>query len=156
VVAVATSWLLVVCSLVGWSIAPMALGWQPSLIVSGSMAPRVRPGDVVLVSPLTTNPRVGQVVLVRDPNAATRRVLHRVVRIESDGTFITKGDANPNADTTPHSTDDVAGVARLVVPGAGRLALLRGGHTTTAARLWLWLTLGSLVVFVAARYPRLD
>ena len=48
---VATSWLLVVCSLVVWSLAPVVLGWKPSLVLTGSMWPRIKPGDVVLVEP---------------------------------------------------------------------------------------------------------
>lgn len=156
---VAASWLLTVCSLAGWSVAPIVLGWQPSLVVSGSMAPRVRPGDVVLLAPLTARPHVGQVVLVRDPQAPTGRVLHRVVRITADGVLTTKGDANPTEDPTAHSTDDVLGVGRLVVPAAGRIALLLHGAAQIRssdpvgrkAQRWALLTLAAVVTLLVTR-----
>lgn len=147
---VATSWLLVVCSLVVWSLAPVALGWKPSLVLTGSMWPRIKPGDVVLVEPGRV-PHRGQVVLLRDPDAPTGRVLHRVLRVEADGTFVTKGDANPTPDTSVRSTDDVIGVARLMVPGAGRVALLSSGHGSPADRTWGGLTLAAAVVVILAR-----
>lgn len=151
---VATSWLLVVCSMVVWSLAPALWGWQPSLIVTGSMTPHLTPGDVVLVAPATLDrpARRGQVVLVRDLEAPTGRVLHRVVRVAPDGMLTTQGDANPSPDALPHGPDDVLGVARLVVPAAGRLALLRyGTQSTPRDRLWVWLTLVALAVFVGFR-----
>jgi signal peptidase len=147
---VATSWLLVVCSLVAWSLAPVALGWRPTLVVTGSMWPRITPGDVVLVEPGRV-PHRGQVVLLRDPDAATGRVLHRVVRVQPDGTFISQGDANPTPDSRVRTTDDVIGVARLMVPGAGRVALLGSGHGSPADRTWGMLTLAAAVIVVVSR-----
>lgn len=151
---VSTSWLLVVCSMVVWSLAPVIWGWQPNLVVTGSMMPKLKPGDVVMVASPTLDRPVqrGQVVLVGDPEAATGRVLHRVVRVGADGTLTTQGDANPSPDVHRHGPDEVVGVARLVVPGAGRLALLLAGVPTTPRdRGWAAVTLLALALFVGAR-----
>jgi len=133
-----TAWLLVVCSLVLWSLAPMVWGWKPAVVMTGSMMPVISPGDVVLVNPGQV-PKRGQIVLVRDPEVPTGRVAHRVVAIAPDGTLTTKGDANPTADSVRHPASDVIGVARLVVPRAGRLALLRG-RPTRDDLLWALIT----------------
>ncbi len=151
---VATGWLLVVCSMIVWSLAPVLWGWQPSLIMSSSMMPRLAPGDVVLVAPPASDRPVqrGQIVLVRDPVAPTGRVLHRVIHVAPDGMLTTQGDANPSPDVLGRSPDEVLGVARLVVPAAGRLALLRaGGDTAPRHRLWVTMTLAAVAVFVATR-----
>lgn len=120
----ATTWLLFVGALAAWSVAPIAVGWHPVVVVSGSMEPHVHPGDVVLVDSRIRAPRPGQVVLVRDPETSTGSKLHRVVRFDAEGRLVTKGDANPTEDTTPVDPSDVEGVARVLVPGAGRLSML--------------------------------
>lgn len=147
----ATSWLLVVCSLIGWSLAPMVIGWHPTLVVTGSLSPRIDPGDVVLFARPGSAPERGQVVLLSDPYTATGRVVHRIVRVEADGRFRTKGDANPSMDSELHTTEELLGVGRLVVPAAGRLALLQHGRADESARLWLIVTGLAALVFVVSR-----
>src|SRR3954452_4692425 len=117
----ATTWLLFVGALAAWSVAPVALGWHPMVVVSGSMEPRIHAGDVVLVDP-KVQPRVpGQVLLIRDPGTSTGSRLHRFVRYDQQGRLITKGDSNQSEDSTPSAPSDVEGVARLLIPGAGRV-----------------------------------
>ncbi len=140
-----TAWLLVVCSLVLWSLVPMAWGWKPVVVMTGSMMPAISPGDVVLVAPGQV-PERGRIVLVRDPQVPTGRVTHRVVAVAADGTLTTKGDANPAADSVRHHPCDVIGVARLVVPRAGRLALLRA-HPTRDDLLWALVTAAAAIGF---------
>ncbi len=153
--ALAISWLLVAVSLVVWSLAPVAVGWKPQLILTGSMLPKIKPGDVVLTEP-GRMPRVGQVALLRDPYAPTKRVLHRVVKLQDDGTFISQGDNNPSPDSTVHSSDDVQGLGRLVVPGAGRVALVMSGRGSPADRLWTLLTIASLAIYAGTRRYVID
>jgi signal peptidase len=157
VATASAAWLMVVCSLVLWSLAPMALGWKASVVTTGSMLPDVKPGDVVLVDPAGT-PKRGSVVLVNDPDVPTGRVAHRVVAVNADGTPTTKGDANPTQDSTRRARADVVGVARLLVPTAGRLALLRT-QPTRDVQVWAAITLIAALTFAfthrpAARDPR--
>lgn len=142
---VSACWLLVVCSLVVWSLTPMAWGWTSSVVTTGSMLPLVKPGDVLVVDPSST-PRRGSVVLVRDPGVPTGQVAHRVVAVNKDGTLTTKGDANPTEDSVPRARTDVVGVARLLVPNAGRLALLRS-RPSAEIQGWAALTLGAALTF---------
>lgn len=139
------AWLLVVCSLVVWSLAPLAWGWTPSVVTTGSMMPTVKPGDVIVVDP-STAPRRGSVILVKDPDVPAGQVAHRVVAVNADGTFTTKGDANPTQDSMRRNASDVVGVARLLVPNAGRLALLRA-QPTPDIQVWAVLTLGAALTF---------
>jgi signal peptidase len=146
------AWLLVVCSLVVWSLIPMAWGWQPAVVMTGSMMPVISPGDVVVVAPGQV-PERGQIVLVRDAEVPTGRVAHRVVAIAADGTLTTKGDANPTPDSVCHRASEVIGVARLVVPRAGRLALLRA-RPTRDDLLWAVVTAIAAVGFAATYRAR--
>lgn len=105
-------------------VAGAALGYRPLVIKSGSMAPTIGVGSVVLsvsVHPLQVRP--GTIVTFRDPAIGQQLVTHRVVRVQRAGQtvdFVTKGDANH---TTEHWNVPVSGtIGRevLVVPAVGR------------------------------------
>ncbi|RKT54731.1 signal peptidase I [Saccharothrix australiensis] len=118
--AVCRAVLGVVAGLALWSLVPLAIGWHSTAVVSGSMSPRVERGDVVAASPIAGDAvAAGQVVLFTDPGPRDRRLLHRVLSVNSDGTLVTKGDANHDPDATPVPPEDVLGLARLRVPWAG-------------------------------------
>src|SRR5690348_7061448 len=112
--------LLVLCELVLAALAGRAVGWSADVVMSGSMAPGILPGDVVLTQPATaTQLRPGQVVLVRDPAHPGRLLMHRLVERRPDGSLVTKGDANADADSTPVPADWVRGLPRLRLPFIG-------------------------------------
>lgn len=103
-----------------WTLAPMALGWQPHVVSSGSMAPSVRVGDVLVTAPADSGPiGRGEIVTFRGPLHGDRLVTHRVVRQNPDGTLVTRGDANADPDPAPVDPGQVAGVGRVVVPLVG-------------------------------------
>jgi nickel-type superoxide dismutase maturation protease len=55
------------------------------------MEPALRDGDWIVVARLSRPPRVGEIVLARDPRASERLVLKRVATIE-DGSCTLLGD----------------------------------------------------------------
>lgn len=116
----ARSVLATAAALVAWAVLPVALGWHVTTVVSDSMAPAIRTGDVVAAVPTHhTRPAIGRVLLVHDPDRADRLRLHRLERIEDDGALRLRGDANPVADTTPVDPRDVLGSGVLRVPWIG-------------------------------------
>ncbi len=121
----ALAWLFVLGCLALWSLGPVAVGWRPSVVVTGSMLPTIRPGDVVVVDPHPGALRRGMIVLVRDASMPSGRVAHRVLQVKGNGNLVTKGDANPTPDHAERRPADVVGQVRLVVPAAGRMAMLR-------------------------------
>lgn len=122
-IAVATVARGVVAALLGlafWAVAPTVLGWQPTTVMTGSMAPRIHVGDVVVsrpVDPLSLHQ--GQVLLFDDPDQAGHLRLHRFDAPGVDGAIVTKGDANPAADSSPVAREAVHGVAMVRVPAVG-------------------------------------
>jgi len=102
---------------------PVLFGWHSTVVVSGSMTPGVRPGDVVVAGPVTrdttTRTAPGTVVLVDDPAEPGRLLLHRLVDYDDMGRMILKGDANPGPDSTPVPVQKLKGVATLRIPYVG-------------------------------------
>lgn len=111
--------LSVLASLVVWMVLPwVLLGWSPSVVVSGSMRPAVRAGDVVLLRPVDPW-AVGADTIVAYDDPGRGRVLHRVVERRANGQYLLKGDANPTADSAAVSPRQIRGAAVLLVPWIG-------------------------------------
>lgn len=116
----------VVSSLSLWIALPWAfLGWQPTLVTSGSMQPLVAPGDVVMIRPISSEELGANTVVLFDraTPAGTERVLHRIVAMLPDGSFRTQGDANATPDSDFLHEEQIRGAAVLAVPWIGRPSL---------------------------------
>lgn len=103
-------------AMVAWVAVPtVTQGWHPVVVVSGSMSPSIRAGDIVLFEK-GAEPVPGAVIAFHTDGGL---VTHRVAGVNEDGTYQTKGDANRSADSTPVSPEAVHGVGRLLVPYIG-------------------------------------
>jgi signal peptidase len=98
------------------------LGFRIMVVTSGSMAPRFRSGDAVVVRVGGADRvKVGDVITFRTPEEGM--TTHRVVGIRVvDGQtwFMTKGDANATADPNLTPQDAVYGTEVLTLPRIGR------------------------------------
>jgi signal peptidase len=127
------------------TLMPLVFGWRPSVVLSGSMAPSLEPGDVVIAKPVRPGDlRPGQVIRFGDPAEPDRYLVHRIVEIKSDGSIVTKGDANATRDSSTVTTAEITGTLRLRVPWVGlpRLWAVNGAYsllvTTVGAALLTW------------------
>ena len=99
---------------------PQVVGADHSFVIlSGSMEPALSPGDVVLVSE-SASVQVGDVITF--DTGDTVPVTHRIIGVE-DGRYVTKGDANGNADGTSVPPANVLGRVVLTVPLVGYVIL---------------------------------
>jgi signal peptidase I len=135
VAAASLGYLAAVAWLLWWVLlAALVPAWTPVVITSGSMAPAIRTGDVVVAADVAPGELdVGAVVVFAD--AAGRLTTHRISAATDDGTYRTKGDVNTVEDSSPVATDDVVGRGRLLVPAVGRPLVWFGQQR--------WLPLGA-------------
>ncbi len=123
--------------LFGWlvtSIISVAIIWfavglfplYPSVIVTGSMEPVIKPGDIVLVKKIAGEEAVvGDVIQFYEPEGKLN-ITHRVMAINQEGTRLleTKGDNNAVPDSTPVAMEQVKGKVIRVIPKIGWFTLL--------------------------------
>jgi signal peptidase len=89
-------------------------GYSVEVVASGSMAPTIATGDLIVVKEQSSY-KVGDVVTFRDSSG--NLVTHRIIAEGDDGAFTTKGDANNVADRSSVNTSDIVGSLVFVVPG---------------------------------------
>jgi len=123
--SIARTLLWVIAGLALWATLPLVLGWQPTTVMSDSMAPRIRTGDIVVARPIHLQDTTaisslvpGRVLLVDDPDHPGRLRLH-YVRTTDTGQLILRGDADAQDDSSPVAPAAVHGIAALRIPYAG-------------------------------------
>lgn len=150
---VATMYLQALVWLGLWVLIPsLFLGFSAVAVDSGSMSPAVRSGDVLLVKGYegqTLAP--GRIVTFADRAREGKLVTHRVVGMNEDGSYQTKGDANRGADSTPVAPDQIVGEGRLVVPFIGRPLVWAALGNWIAFAAWALLTLLATLVAIPAK-----
>jgi signal peptidase len=99
---------------------PLALGARSMVVLSGSMTPAIRTGDVVVVRPIApTEAKVGEIVTFKDPDGSGRLLIHRVRAIVRHGDQIavtTQGDANATREHWKVPVDGTIGTVVYRVP----------------------------------------
>jgi signal peptidase len=121
--------LLVGASLVVLAIVGTAVNWcRLDVVLSGSMAPTLRPGDVILaVSEPDSEVSAGQVLAFHPPYDPSIVVVHRIIQVVHDGKKVeirTQGDDNNAPDQwTAVLEGTSAWRVSWVLPSAGYVAI---------------------------------
>jgi len=126
---------------------PGTVGAEASYIVlTASMTPAIAPGDVVVVDDVPARlVEIDDVIVFEQRAGADVPVTHRVISVEraADGTpsFVTKGDANEDADMTPVTPDRLVGRVLFTIPLVGHVIQFVGTPTGFVALVVLPLGL---------------
>jgi signal peptidase I len=99
------------------AIPALVFGWQPLVVISGSMTPLIRSGDLVLVDDQRDG--IGPGTIIAFHSRLDEVVLHRVIANGPDGGYRTQGDRNLAPDSDSVQPTDVIGTGRMLVPSAG-------------------------------------
>jgi len=102
-VGATTLLVLGVAAFLALAIGPRALGYQTLTMLTGSMAPLINPGDVVITQPVPASElKAGDIITYHIPVEDQRVETHRVTEViaNPDGRIAvrTKGDANNGVD----------------------------------------------------------
>lgn len=130
--------------------------WPPlDVVMSGSMEPTIKTGDVVVMKRLNRPAQIGDIVAVHPPQQIQQRlnypdtVIHRIVKISPDGKVYTKGDARNQRDPFTVPLDAVKSRVVATIPSAGRIVAF---FTSPLGLIWLG---GGLLLFLLLPYLEL-
>ena len=127
-----TLWLVAACALLtGVALATGVLDAQ--VIQSPSMSPAINPGDLYVgVSSRIRDPQVGDVAAFNIhtlDGASVAVMVHRIIGIASVAPgisgYVTKGDANADAEALPTTPQDLRSTALFTAPFGGIIVSLR-------------------------------
>jgi len=103
---------------------PSIFGFMGLTVLSGSMEPQLKPGDLVVMK--SSNPKKVKVNdVITYQNSSNILVTHRIVDLVNEGEkvlFQTKGDANNVEDLGLVSSEDIIGSYLFHIPKAGYIA----------------------------------
>ncbi|MEU7905438.1 signal peptidase I [Actinoplanes sp. NPDC049118] len=149
-ISTARALLWALSTLAMWAVVLVPFGFNATVIVSGSMSPRIRVGDIVVTKDIDEDTELlGRVVTVDNPARPGSLLTHRIVGVNPDGTYITQGDANPTPDLLGVRRDAVQGRAFLMVPWVGMSIMWARQHDVVP----LALTLAGFAGLLAAVQP---
>lgn len=103
---------------------PDFMGYKPFIVLSGSMEPAIKAGDLIITKKIAPEKvAVGDVISFRVENDIV--VSHRVTEINTEGgvSFLTKGDANVGMDAVEVQPETIEGLYIWRGGGWGRFAL---------------------------------
>lgn len=102
---------IMVCSCRGK--APELFGNTVVKVVTGSMEPSIHKGDYISVKKVDTNSlEKGDIISFYSDDEQIKGMIntHRIIAVENDGTFVTKGDANSSEDNSLVRPENVIGI----------------------------------------------
>lgn len=117
--------LIVMLSGITLYIAPH-FGWRIDGVRSGSMAPEIERGTMVIGQPVKPESiKVNDIIIFRPVNVGENLLAHRVIGIQSNSPlwFKTKGDANPLPDPFPVPARNVEARVIYHIPLLGFAAM---------------------------------
>lgn len=92
--------------------AATVFGYNVLHVITGSMEPTISEDDYILVQKTDIAGLKPDDIIAyysEDPEIRGKLVIHRIIEIHEDGTFVTKGDANPISDKYAVRPDQVLG-----------------------------------------------
>lgn len=118
------------------------------IVLTGSMEPIIKPGDVVLLAPTPrTQPKLGDIVSYTARRFSGESVgvfTHRIIGGDPVNGWIVKGDANPSPDVQKPKAEDVSGVVFFVLPWIGKLMSPKMLMILIPVGVGIWLIIDTL------------
>ena len=118
------------------------------VVLTESMTPLIKPGDVVITTPVSRKtPEIGDIVTYvakRFDGSPVGTFTHRIIDGDKDSGFVVKGDNNPAPDVQRPKYEDIAGVLIFVIPFVGTLMTPRSLAILVPTIFGIWLVVDAL------------
>jgi signal peptidase len=118
------------------------------IVLTGSMAPAINTGDVIVTVPITSKaPKVDDVIAYQAKRFNGDKVAvfsHRIIGGDIENGFIVKGDANKSPDAQKPKGEDILGVVFFVIPFVGNLLTPKALFLLLPCAFGLWLIMDAM------------
>ena len=123
--------------------------FKSRVVLTGSMAPNINPGDIVITVPVKDRLlQTGDVVTYQARRFNGEGVgvfTHRIIGGDSKTGFLVKGDNNPSPDIQKPKTSDILGLVVFRIPFLGHLITPRALAILIPTIIGLWLVIDSML-----------
>lgn len=134
--------------LISFSVLSASGFMKARIVLTGSMEPVIKPGDVVLLAPTPrTQPKLGDIVSYTARRFSGESVgvfTHRIIGGDPVNGWLVKGDANPSPDVQKPKAEDVSGVVFFVIPFIGKLMAPKMLMILIPVGVGIWLIIDTL------------
>jgi signal peptidase len=118
------------------------------IVLTGSMEPVIKAGDIVILSPTThTQPKLGDIAAYTARRFSGESVgvfTHRIIGGDPVNGFLMKGDNNPSPDVQKPKLEDVSGVVIFIIPYIGKLMTAKMLMILIPIAVGIWLIVDTL------------
>jgi signal peptidase len=118
------------------------------IVLTGSMAPAINVGDVILTAPITRKaPQIDDVIAYQAKRFNGENVAvfsHRIIDGDIENGFIVKGDANKSPDPQKPKAENILGVVFFVIPFIGNLLTPKALFLLLPCAFGLWLIMDAM------------
>ena len=118
------------------------------VVLTGSMAPAIKSGDIVILIPTKhKEPKINDVVAYtgrRFDGSSVGVFTHRIIDGDATTGFIVKGDANPSPDVQKPTLADVSGIVIFTIPFIGNFLTPKALLILVPLIFGLWLVIDAL------------
>lgn len=134
--------------LLTFSVASAAGFVKARIVLTESMEPAIRAGDIVILAPTPrTQPEIGDVVAYtarRFSGESVGTFTHRIIGGDAQKGYLVKGDNNPSPDVQRPLAADISGVVFFVIPFIGKFLTPKMLMILIPVGIGLWLVLDTL------------
>ena len=118
------------------------------IVLTGSMAPAINTGDVILTVPVSRKePQIDDVIAYQAKRFNGEKVAvfsHRIIDGDIENGFIVKGDANKSPDAQKPTGEDILGVVFFTIPFIGNLLTPKALFLLLPSLFGLWLIMDAM------------
>ncbi len=118
------------------------------IVLTGSMAPAINTGDVIITMPISRKePKMDDVIAYQAKRFNGEKVAvfsHRIIGGDIENGFIVKGDANKSPDVQKPKGEDILGVVFFVIPFIGNLLTPKALFLLLPCIFGLWLIMDAM------------
>ena len=134
--------------LISFSALSVSGAVKARIVLTGSMAPAINPGDIILTTTVDRlTPKKGDVVAytARRFNGDPVGIFsHRIIGGNAKDGFLVKGDANKSPDIQKPTPKDIVGVVFFVLPFIGTLLTPKALFVIVPCAFGFWLVIDAL------------